>query len=65
VVSRRTISDFNSLGLGHNQRLEPLLTSGGFVFLPAGTGDVGQDDRLQVVPFTQRIIKHGLEANHA
>ena len=44
-------------------RLAPLLTSDAFVFLPAGMGDVGQGDRLQVFPFMPCAIKPGLEAD--
>jgi molybdopterin molybdotransferase len=44
-------------------RLAPLLTADTFVFLPAGTGDVGQGDRLQVVPFLPCAIKPGVEAD--
>jgi len=44
-------------------RLAPLLTSDAFVFLPAGMGDVGQGDRLQVLPFMPCAIKPGLEAD--
>ena len=34
-----------------------------FVFLPAGMGDVGQGDRLQVFPFMPCAIEPGLEAD--
>ncbi len=46
-------------------RLAPLLTSDGFVFLPAGTGDVGAGDKLAAHPFVPCAIKPGLGANHA
>jgi len=45
-------------------RLAPLLSSDAFAFLPAGTGDVGRGDRLQVVPFMPCPIKHGLESHY-
>lgn len=44
-------------------RLAPLVTSDAFVFLPAGMGDVGRGDRLQVVPFMPCAIKPGAEAD--
>jgi molybdopterin molybdotransferase len=50
-------------GLDGSGRLAPLLTSDGFVFLPAGMGDVGQGDRLKVAPFIPCAFKSGLEAD--
>lgn len=45
-------------------RLAPLLLSDAFAFLPAGTGDVGRGDKLQVMPFMPCAIKPGLESNY-
>ncbi|MDQ2762423.1 MAG: hypothetical protein M3Y22_02675 [Pseudomonadota bacterium] len=49
------------IGPGGSERLTPLLTSDGLVFLPGGTGDVGKGDRLQVVPIMPYAIKPGPE----
>jgi molybdopterin molybdotransferase len=64
LVQRDACMRAERTGPDGSGRLAPLLTSDGFVSLPASMEDVGQGDRLQVVPFMPYAIKLGLDGNY-
>ena len=45
-------------------RLAPLLTSTGFAFLPANSGDIRQGQMLDIIPFTPTAVEPGRMSRH-